>query len=134
MNNIQNNALREHLVRKFCLSNDSELTDSELGKVEYLEIATEEYQFWDEGDDSVVTSLFYQIEDLEKFPNLIVLSIEGQPLKGKLTLPSSIDEVVITKCLRIYLSIGEESFVIPPSENIWMWKRGRGVLSANTGL
>ena len=91
-------------------------------------ITTEEYQLWDEGDDSVITSSFYQIDDLEKFPNLIVLCVQDQPLRGKLTLPLSIEEVVITKCQRIHLNIGDESFVIPPSEHTWMWKRGRGVI------
>lgn len=131
---IQNNDLRDHLKRFCCKSQDCDLTADDLETIEYLEITTEEYQFWEESDDSVVTSSFFQIEDLEKFPKLIVLCVQDQPLRGKLTLPLSIEEVVITKCLRIYLSIGEESFVIPPSEHTWMWKRGSGVVSANTSL
>ena len=131
---IQNEDLKEHLKRICGKSQDCDLTDCDLETIQYLEITTEEYQFWEESDDSVVTSSFFQIEDLEKFPKLIVLCVQDQPLRGKLTLPLSIEEVVITKCLRIYLSIGEESFVIPPSEHTWMWKRGRGVVSANTSL
>lgn len=125
---IQNDDLRDHLKRIYCKQQDCDLTGIDLKSIEYLEITTEEYQLWDEGDDSVITSSFDQIDDLEKFPNLIVLCVQDQPLRGKLTLPLSIEEVVITKCQRIHLNIGEESFVIPPSEHTWMWKRGRGVI------
>ena len=125
---IKNDDLRDHLKRIYCKQHDCDLTDVDLESIQYLEITSEEYQFWEESDDSVVTSSFFQIEDLERFPNIIVLCIQDQPLTVKLTLPLSIEEVVITKCQRIHLNIGDESFVIPPSEHTWMWKRGRGVI------
>ena len=87
---IQNNDLREHLLRTGARSQGYDLTPADLESIEYLEITSEEYQFWDEGEDSVVTSSFYQAEDLEKFPNLIVLCIQDQPLRGKFSLPPSI--------------------------------------------
>lgn len=122
---IRNDDLRDHLKRICCKPQDCDLTEDDLKSIKYLEITTEEKQLWDEDDDSLITSSFYQIDDLGKFPNLVALNILDQPLKGMLTLPPSIEEITITKCLGVHLSIGEESYVVPPSEHPWMWIRGR---------
>lgn len=125
---ISNNALRNYLTEVYGSGDKKTLTEEDLKKVEFLEISTEELQFWDEGDLTLVTYGFWQLEDLEHLPNLKVLAIYGQPARGTLTLPDTIEEICIEQCRRLHLIIGQEKYEIPPSKDIWFWKRGRGIL------
>lgn len=125
---ISNNALRDYLTEVYGSGDKNALTEEDLNKVEFLEITTEEHQFWDEGDISLVTGGFWQLEDLEHLPNLKVLVLQGQPIRGTITLPNTIEEVFIVECRRLHLIIGKDEFEIPPSKRSWYWKRGRGVL------
>ena len=125
---ISNNAFRNYLTEVYGSGDEKTVTEEDLKKVEFLEITTEELQFWDEGDKTLVTGGFWQLEDLERLPNLKVLAIHGHPVRGTITLPDTIDEICIVECRRLHLIIGQESFEIPPSKDIWFWKRGRGVL------
>lgn len=125
---ISNDALREYLVVEYCSNPDGVLSPEDLARVEFLEIATEEFQFWDEDNASLVMNDFQQLEDLECLPNLKVLALSGQPAKGSLTLPDTVEEVCIERCLGIHLTIDGEEFDVPPSPKMWFWKKGMGHL------
>ena len=52
---ISNNAFRNYLTEVYGSGDEKTVTEEDLKKVEFLEITTEELQFWDEGDKTLVT-------------------------------------------------------------------------------
>lgn len=123
MIDIENENFRNYLCENYCSTNDGTLTKEDLRKVEFLEITTEELKFWDEGDLAFVTGCFWQLNDLNYLTNLKVLSINGQPVKGTLTLPNTIEEVHIQQCRKLNLIINNEMIEVKPSSKSWFWKK-----------